>query len=153
VIETPGHSPGHVSLFRDGDRTLIAGDAFVTTKQESLMAVLTQRQEVHGPPSYFTPDWESAEVSVRRLADLDPEVAACGHGIPMQGEELRRGLRHLANNFRAVAVPRWGRYVGRPARTDENGVLSVPGRKFTPTHAAAGAIGLAATAWALSRRR
>ena len=31
-IHTPGHSPGHVSLFREGDRALIAGDAFVTVK-------------------------------------------------------------------------------------------------------------------------
>ncbi len=29
------HTPGHVSFFRDADRALIAGDAFVTTKQES----------------------------------------------------------------------------------------------------------------------
>ena len=56
-IFTPGHSPGHISLFRDSDRTLIVGDAFVTTKQESLMSVMTQRMEMHGPPMYFTPDW------------------------------------------------------------------------------------------------
>jgi len=40
-VPSPGHSPGHVSFFRDSDRTLIAGDAFVTVKQESLFAVLT----------------------------------------------------------------------------------------------------------------
>lgn len=66
-IHTTGHTPGHVSLFRDSDRTLIAGDAFVTTKQESALAVLTQRPELHGPPAYFTPDWESARSSVQRL--------------------------------------------------------------------------------------
>jgi glyoxylase-like metal-dependent hydrolase (beta-lactamase superfamily II) len=153
VIETPGHTPGHVSVFRDGDRTLIAGDAFVTTKQESMAAVLTQRREIHGPPAYFTPDWEAAELSVRRLADLDPEVAACGHGIPLQGQELRSGLRRLADNFRTLAVPRRGRYAGRAARAGEDGVIAVPGRRFTPTYAAAGAIGLAALAWALSRRK
>src|SRR5436190_2417265 len=27
-IHTPGHTPGHVSLWRESDRTLIAGDAF-----------------------------------------------------------------------------------------------------------------------------
>src|SRR6478672_1031907 len=58
-IHTPGHAPGHVSLFRDYDRALIAGDAFVTTKQESLSAVLTQRPEVHGPPAYYTMDWRT----------------------------------------------------------------------------------------------
>ena len=35
-IYTPGHSPGHVSFFREKDLTLIVGDAFVTVKQESL---------------------------------------------------------------------------------------------------------------------
>ena len=35
-LHTPGHAPGHVSLWREADRTLIAGDAFVTTAQESI---------------------------------------------------------------------------------------------------------------------
>ena len=56
----------------------------------------------------------SDELSVRRLADLEPEVAACGHGIPMRGDELRRGLRHLANNFRAAAIPRCSAYTPVP---------------------------------------
>ena len=34
-LHTPGHSPGHVSLWRESDRVLIAGDAFVATKSES----------------------------------------------------------------------------------------------------------------------
>ena len=49
-VPTPGHSPGHVSFFRDRDRTLLAGDAVTTTRQESIVAVVTQRREVHGPP-------------------------------------------------------------------------------------------------------
>ena len=67
AVFTPGHTAGHVSFFRDRDRTLIAGDAVVTTKQESLNAVLTQRPELHGPPAYFTQDWISAKGSVERL--------------------------------------------------------------------------------------
>ena len=63
-IHTPGHSPGHISLVRDADRTVITGDAFVTTKQESLRAIMQQRQEMHGPPMYFTPDWDAARESV-----------------------------------------------------------------------------------------
>src|SRR4051812_36339163 len=59
-IATPGHSPGHVSFWRESDRTLIAGDAFITTAQESAYAVMTQRPEMHGPPMYYTPDWVSA---------------------------------------------------------------------------------------------
>jgi glyoxylase-like metal-dependent hydrolase (beta-lactamase superfamily II) len=113
-IHTPGHSPGHVSLFRDEDRTLIAGDAFVTTKQESAMAVVTWAPLVHRPPAYFTPDWASARASVERLAKLEPEVAATGHGPPMRGPEMRRQLHALASDFDRVALPRHGHYVGRP---------------------------------------
>jgi glyoxylase-like metal-dependent hydrolase (beta-lactamase superfamily II) len=123
---TPGHAPGHVSLFRDADRTLIAGDAFVTTKQESLLSALTQRPELHGPPMYFTPDWERARASVERLAALEPELAVTGHGLPMQGIGLSEGLAKLARDFDRLAVPRKGRYVGHPAVTDASGVVSLP---------------------------
>jgi len=70
VIDTPGHTQGHVSLYRERDRLLIVGDAFVTTKQESFIAVLTQKIEFHGPPAYFTPDWIAARTSVEKLAAL-----------------------------------------------------------------------------------
>ena len=59
-IATPGHSPGHVSFWRESDRTLIAGDAFITTSQESAYAVAMQKPELHGPPKYYTQDWQSA---------------------------------------------------------------------------------------------
>ena len=42
-IHTPGHAPGHISLFRAADRFLIAGDAVTTTQQESLYS----RSEEH----------------------------------------------------------------------------------------------------------
>src|SRR4051812_29789160 len=54
AIHTPGHAPGHVSLFRESDRLLLAGDAFVTTKQESAVAALLKPRVIHGPPAYFT---------------------------------------------------------------------------------------------------
>src|SRR3954466_6081198 len=105
-IHTPGHTPGHVSFFREEDRTLIAGDAFVTTKQESALAVLTQRPEIHGPPAYFTTDWEAARRpgeaarrSVQARAALEPRLAAPGHGIPLGGEPMRAGLQALARDF------------------------------------------------------
>jgi len=31
-IHTPGHTEGHISLFREKDRVLIVGDTFSTTK-------------------------------------------------------------------------------------------------------------------------
>ena len=110
-VHTPGHTQGHVSLFRDEDRCLIAGDAIVTTKQESLYAVATQAEELHGPPAYFTPDWIAARRSVERLAALEPAIAATGHGTPLRGEPLRLGLAELVARFDEVAVPSQGRYV------------------------------------------
>lgn len=104
-MHTPGHSPGHVSFFREADRFLIAGDAFITVKQDSFYKVLTQKMEVNGPPVYFTPDWESAETSVKLLNDLKPELVVTGHGTHMEGKELQDGLELLAHNFRTLAVP------------------------------------------------
>ena len=123
---TPGHTPGHVSFWRESDAVLIAGDAFVTTKQESLLAVLEQRPELHGPPMYYTQDWDAARASVQRLAELKPEVAATGHGRPLRGRVMRESLELLAANFEALAVPRDGRYVRAPALADERGTFSVP---------------------------
>ena len=128
-VHTAGHTAGHVSFFRDADRTLIAGDAFVTTKQESAMAVLEQRREIHGPPAYYTPDWPSAFRSIENLAALDPEVAATGHGIPMAGQELRAGLAALIRDFDKVAFPHHGRYAQHPAIADAGGIVSVPPEK------------------------
>jgi glyoxylase-like metal-dependent hydrolase (beta-lactamase superfamily II) len=125
-IHTPGHAPGHVSLFREGDRALVAGDAFVTTKQESLVAALTQRKEIHGPPAYYTIDWDEARESVRRLAELHPTLAATGHGAPMRGVPMQRGLDELARDFDRIARPARGRYVREPAIADASGVVTVP---------------------------
>lgn len=113
-IHTPGHTRGHVSLWRQTDRMLIAGDAFITTAQESAYAVLVQRPELHGPPAYFTPDWSAAEQSVKRLAALEPERVISGHGPPLEGAGLRAALHTLADDFRRVAVPEQGQYVEHP---------------------------------------
>lgn len=110
-LHTPGHTPGHVSLWREQDRTLIAGDAFITTNQESAYAVATQQPALHGPPMYFTPDWESARNSVAKLAALEPEIALTGHGRAMRGAEMRAALHTLSQNFDQIAVPEHGRYV------------------------------------------
>lgn len=110
-IPTPGHSPGHISLFRERDRTLIAGDAIITVQQESALAVISQEKELHGPPMYFTPDWDAARESVRRLEALNPALAVTGHGVPMSGEELAVSLKRLARDFDELAVPEQGRYV------------------------------------------
>jgi glyoxylase-like metal-dependent hydrolase (beta-lactamase superfamily II) len=125
-IHTPGHAPGHVSLFRASDRVLIAGDAVATTRQESMYAVLTQRQELNGPPAFFTIDWDKAERSVATLASLKPAVIAAGHGEPLRGDTLPDDLTALARDFRHRVRPNEGRYVKHPAITDDEGVVALP---------------------------
>src|SRR6186713_2369866 len=125
-IHTPGHTPGHVSLFRESDGVLIAGDAFVTTQSESAINALTYRKHLSGPPKYLTCNWASAKISVLKLAALDPEIVATGHGYPMFGQEMRNALHTLSRRFDVLAQPAKGRYVNEPAVTDETGVLYVP---------------------------
>ena len=141
AVSTPGHTPGHVSLFRGSDATLIAGDAVVMTRQESAIAVLTQREELHGPPAYFTPDWQASAASVRKLAALEPQVLATGHGVVWRGAQMRQALHGLAANFERQEVPQYGRYTTEPAVTDEHGVVRLPPDPFPKI-----AAGLAAAA-------
>ncbi|WP_449538558.1 MBL fold metallo-hydrolase [Ferdinandcohnia sp. Marseille-Q9671] len=112
-IHTPGHSPGHVSFYRENDGVLIVGDAFVTVKQESLYKVFTQEQEISGPPRYLTTDWQAAKSSVETLHKLKPNVAVTGHGLPMTGELLTDSLDKLVKEFDSIAIPDYGRYVDK----------------------------------------
>jgi glyoxylase-like metal-dependent hydrolase (beta-lactamase superfamily II) len=154
-IHTPGHTAGHVSLFNDASHTLIAGDAVVTTKQESLVNVVMQRPIVWRPPAYYTSDWRAARRSVETLAALNPEVLATGHGCTLRGPAMRNALRDLAAHFDEVR-PRNGRYVRVPATADHRGVVSVPPSAIGRRQQVAAALtvaGAVALAVALARPR
>lgn len=105
-LHTPGHTPGHISLWRPSDRTLIAGDAVITTGQESAYEVAAQTLEMHGPPRYFTPDWAAAGRSVRSLAALEPDLLVTGHGRALAGPEMLAALKQLAEHFEEIVPPR-----------------------------------------------
>ncbi|GAB2565926.1 MBL fold metallo-hydrolase [Gracilibacillus alcaliphilus] len=109
-IETPGHTKGHISLYREKDKLLIAGDALATEKAESSLSIFFPFQHVYGPPAYFTEDWYQAGESVKRLAQLQPETIIAGHGLPMEGEFMQAELQHLAENFDQQAIPKHKRH-------------------------------------------
>lgn len=150
-IHTPGHSPGHVSLFRESDRTLIAGDALATMDMDSWISQVTRKQEFDRPPAPFTPDWEAARRSVRMLAALDLTAVAAGHGIPIIGARTDE-LLSLAERFPA---PRKGRYARHPAHMDEGGVvgLPLPVPDLLPVRLAGAALITAAAVIAFRRRK
>lgn len=154
-VHTPGHAPGHVSFHHAAMRTLVGGDAVITTRAESALAVLSQRFELRGPPQYFTPDWNAAQRSVDRLATLEPQVLAPGHGRPLVGRVVPDLLYSLARRFAETSVPRHGRYVDRPVVPDSRGVLEAPRRTWKPRALAGiGAALLAGTAiYAAQHRR
>lgn len=126
IIFTPGHSPGHISLFFPLNTTLIAGDAVATTQAESAIAILGDIKKLSGPPMYMTPDWVSAEQSVGALARLEPRIIAAGHGPVLRGREATEALKQLSATFKTVAVPSSGRYADDPVVADKQGVKYVP---------------------------
>ncbi|ADB54010.1 MBL fold metallo-hydrolase [Conexibacter woesei] len=76
VLETPGHSPGLISLWRESDRTLLAADVLFGQHP------LTGRPGLHEPPAMFTLDPALNRTQIRRLSELRPAVVCFGHGPP-----------------------------------------------------------------------
>lgn len=128
-LATPGHSPGHISLFRTSDGVLLAGDAFATMDMDSWTGLITGKRVLARGGAPFNSDWDATRSSVRRLAELRPNIVGCGHGIPISEGGVPERLRRFAEHFRA---PRSGRYIRQPAHTDEHGVVSVPPAPFDP---------------------
>jgi glyoxylase-like metal-dependent hydrolase (beta-lactamase superfamily II) len=76
VLETPGHSPGLIALWRESDRTLLASDVMFGRHP------ITGRPGLHEPPAMFTLDPALNREQIRRLAELRPAVVCFGHGRP-----------------------------------------------------------------------
>lgn len=81
VLETPGHSPGHVVFWRESDRTLVAGDV------ANGMNLVTGLPGLNQPPRVFTVDPALNQRSIRRIAELQPAVTVFGHGPPCRNPE------------------------------------------------------------------
>jgi hydroxyacylglutathione hydrolase len=78
VLETPGHSDGHVAFWRERDRTLVLGDVLFN------LHPLTTRPGLREPPRVLTRDPGLNRESARRLAALEPELMLFGHGPPLR---------------------------------------------------------------------
>ena len=159
-LHTPGHSPGHVSLWQAAERLVLAGDAVATTDLDAWLSQATWQRRLDRPPAPFTPDWPASQRSVAALADLEPQGIAAGHGHPMFDADLPQRLRKLADDF---PVPVQGRYANESARYDpEQGTVWVPPPVDDPApRRAAGVAGVALGAltvaglatWLASRRK
>lgn len=81
VIETPGHSLGHISLWRESDRVLIVGDVLTNIN------LLTLQTGLHEPLGLFTLDRLQNRLQIAKLAALMPQVALFGHGAALRDPE------------------------------------------------------------------
>jgi glyoxylase-like metal-dependent hydrolase (beta-lactamase superfamily II) len=69
VVETPGHTPGHVSVYLPEARFLVAADA-LTVDEDGLA----------GPRPDVSEDTDQALASVWRLSELEIDRTLCYHG-------------------------------------------------------------------------
>jgi len=74
IVATPGHMPGHISVFIERERVLISGDALAAENGVLLMA----------NPQY-TLDMDAARKSVAKLAEMDIDRILCYHGGLVEG--------------------------------------------------------------------
>jgi glyoxylase-like metal-dependent hydrolase (beta-lactamase superfamily II) len=92
VLESPGHSPGHVAFWRESDRVLVIGDVLTNIDAR------TGRVGLHEPLRAFTPDPARNRDSARRLAALEPALVCFGHGPPLRNA---RALREFVERLPA----------------------------------------------------
>ena len=78
VIETPGHTPGHLAFWRASDGVLVVGDVLFHRNP------MTMRSGLREPFGFATFDPRMNRASARKLAALEPAVVCFGHGEPLR---------------------------------------------------------------------
>ena len=90
VVETPGHTPGHIALWRASDRVLVLGDVALNRNPVTLSHGLQE------PLAMITHDVATNRASARKLAALQPALVCFGHGAPLvDGERFVRFVSAL----------------------------------------------------------
>jgi glyoxylase-like metal-dependent hydrolase (beta-lactamase superfamily II) len=78
IIHTPGHKPGHICLYIQQSKTLIAADALAVESDKLVL-----------PPKSVNLDWRSALSSLGKLTKYDIETVICYHGGIWKGNVSR----------------------------------------------------------------
>jgi hydroxyacylglutathione hydrolase len=78
VIETPGHTAGHISFWRESDRVLITGDVLCNINIWNGWVMLRE------PEAIFTLEPAQNRRSARRFLPLEPRLVCFGHGPPLR---------------------------------------------------------------------
>jgi glyoxylase-like metal-dependent hydrolase (beta-lactamase superfamily II) len=92
VIHTPGHTPGHISLYDRERRILIGGDVLFNS--------ILNTDGLFVPPSAVTKDWETSIVSARRLLNLKVEKLLLAH----QSTPILENAQRMIEKAVSVAI-------------------------------------------------
>lgn len=83
IVETPGHMPGHISIYLKESKTLIAGDALI---------ILDGKLAIANPQ--YTLDIREAIKSINKLLNYDIQKIICYHGGVYQ-EDIKNLLINI----------------------------------------------------------
>jgi glyoxylase-like metal-dependent hydrolase (beta-lactamase superfamily II) len=92
VVNSPGHTPGHISFLDSRDNGLIAGDAFMTQTGVTAAGVL----KLHFPfAALFSWNGTLSAKSAADLKALNPSLLAVGHGksVKSPAEVMDRAVK------------------------------------------------------------
>lgn len=93
VLHTPGHTPGSICLLVRGPNVLFLGDSAINNRDRVSRPLMWDRQHRR-----------QLDASLRRLRELDAEIASFGHGPHLEREVMER-LRSLTD--RPYDLPTW----------------------------------------------
>ena len=99
VIHFPGHAPGLIGLWREGDRLALVSDVVYLIDSAVRLGRPLPEGEASVPHPAWAWDHAKAKQSVRKLAALEPAIVCAGHGKPLRGENLRPALERAADKF------------------------------------------------------
>jgi glyoxylase-like metal-dependent hydrolase (beta-lactamase superfamily II) len=106
VIETSGHTPGHVSYYHEREGWLFSGDALIN------VIPWIRREGLSLPVRVFTSDPVAAAESAWRISDLDASGLFPGHGPPLMDDaasRIRAFLEKAAPQSRGAGLRKAGR--------------------------------------------
>lgn len=85
IIETPGHMPGHISIYVKEFNTLIAGDALVV--EDDLLTIANPQ---------YTLDMDKAKQSIKKLLNYDIDTIICYHG-GIYTKDIKKSLNLISS--------------------------------------------------------
>ena len=92
VVHTPGHTPGHISLYHKERRLLIGGDVLFNS--------ILNTDGLFIPPPAVTKDWETSIISARRLLNLKIEKLLLAH----QSAPILENAQQMIEKAVSVAI-------------------------------------------------